>query len=261
MKEKTPKKSKFWSRRPWKITAIVTAITGLFASSSLAFTLGDVNNWTTSVWKDLNSEQGLLTQFRKASAEFNAEMKNFTGMSEAVVAAITGEGGQLIPDKTKQEVEQKAAANSPLGAATAQGVAAAAVSAKAASNILDESGQKFDSARIKAAISTAQESTATAKKVSDTGLSVQNAQSSQDVLKGLAKQLGDQSKINDAQVQLSLSIASDIQKTKEQAAATNLSLSEISKHQQGERQKQIINENRQGISSAKSQYKNIVSGM
>jgi hypothetical protein len=261
MQENTPKKLKFWQRRPWKIGAIVTAITGLFASSSLAFTLGDVNNWSTSVWKDLNSEQGLLTQFRKASAEFNAEMKNFTGMSEAVVAAVTGEGGQLIPEKTKENVEKKAAADSPLGAATSQGMAAAAGSAWAANNILSDSGQKFDAARLKVAISKAQESTTTAKKINETGLAVQSAQSSQDVLKGLAKQLGEQSKINDSQVQLLLSIASDLQKNKELGAATNNSLSEMAKHQYGERQKQIINENLQGISSAKSQYRNINSGL
>jgi hypothetical protein len=157
-------------------------------------------------------------------------------------------------------VEKKAAADSPLGAATAQGMAAAAGSAWAANNVLSASGQKFDSARLKAAISTAQESTTTAKNVNETGVAAQSAQSSQDVLKGLAKQLGEQSKINDAQVQLSLSIASDSQKIKEQAAATNNSLSEMFKHQQGERQKQIINENLQGISSAKSQYRNINSG-
>jgi hypothetical protein len=256
MQEKSKRSVKFWRSRPWRIAAITTLLTGLFAATSLAENLGQ---WTNSILTQLKSNKAILDQFTKVSQEFNNDMKNITGITDLAIAAITGKAGQLVPDKTKKEIEKKASSN-PIGVALSQGSGAVATGAKASDSVLSESAQEADLKKATDMIAATKESGLLADDIGAVNKDVQRSQSSQDVLKGLAEQNVYRSQIDAAQVQLLLSIATDLQKNKQQSAALNQSLSELLKYQQGERQKQSLAENEHAKSAAIKDFRNMTQG-
>jgi hypothetical protein len=246
---KNSTKSKY---RSWKIAAIAALFIGLFASSAKAI---NVQQWTSTVLTQL---KGNVEKLTKISQEFSTSLQNVTGITETAIAEITGQMGQLDPSTSKQKIEEEAGTDSPIGVAIRQGSAAAATSANAGDKVLRKESQKADKEKIDTLVKTADESIDFANSTVSIGEDAQTLSSSQDVLKALARQNSNRAKIEAAQVQIALATATDAQQLKEQLAASNQSISEGLKQQQGERQKRLIIENEQSQSSIRSQYNNMV---
>jgi hypothetical protein len=250
---KNPKKNSTKSKyHAWKIAAIATLFIGLFASSAKAI---NVQQWTSTVLTQL---KGNVEKLTKISQEFSTSLQNVTGITETAIAEITGQMGQLDPSTAKKKIEEEAGTDSPIGVAIRQGSAAAATSANAGDKVLRKESQKADKEKIDNLVTTADESIDFANSTVSIGEDAQTLSSSQDVLKALARQNSNRAKIEAAQVQIALATATDAQQVKEQLAASNQSIAEGLKQQQGERQKRLIIENEQSQSSIKSQYNNMV---
>jgi hypothetical protein len=243
---------------PWKIGAIITLIIGFFSPAAMA---NGFQQWTSSVLEQLKGNAtigGMFAEFSRISEEFNNDLKSATGLTDADISAIMGDLGQLDPTKAAEKFERAAAASSPLGEAMSHSSAAAAIAAKASDTVLSEDAQKFDKKTLENLLQTAEQSVTFANSVGETGAAAQSEESSQNILKALASQNTDQARISAAQAQMLLSVATDAQKAKMQAAATNEAMSEMLTNEQRKAQKQLITENEQSQASLISQYRNIV---
>lgn len=242
---------------PWKIAAIATVMIGLLSPNALAVNL---QQWSSSLLEQLKGNGtvgGILAEFTRISQAFNDELKNITGITDAAIAQIKGELGQLDPTTAKEEIEENVGVDSPIGQTLNQGKAAAATSALAADKVLNKEAQRFDKEKLDDLLNTAEESATFANSAESIGTQAQSATSSQDVLKALAAQNNHRAKIEAAQVQMSMSVAFDLQEIKTQMAASNQSMSEMLKYQQGERQREMLIENEQTQASLREQFNNM----
>jgi hypothetical protein len=240
-----------------KIAAIAALMVGLFTPQARAINL---QQWSSSLLAQLKGNSavgGILAEFTRISQSFQDELKNMTSVTDEAIAQIRGELGQLDPTTAKTEIEERVGADSPIGQTLNQGKAAAATSALAADKVLNKEAQRFDKEKLAGLLTTTEESAQFANNTESIGTQAQSAISSQDVLKALAAQNNHRAKIEAAQVQMSMSVASDLQEIKTQMAASNQSMSEMLKYQQGERQRQLLTENEQTQASLREQFNNM----
>jgi hypothetical protein len=247
---------KIWSfgkLRSWKVGAIAVLIFGLFSSQAKA--------WTNPFLDQLIGTGGLLEQLTKISEAFNKELRNITGITNEAIAQITGELGYFDPDKAPDKIEPPATLADPLQGVINTGMSEIATSRQAGSRILSSATQKFDKDRITNLTTAAKESVTLATEVDTVGTGAQNQQSSQEILKAMAKQNINISKIMADNVQMSLAGATDSQQSKMQLAALNQVMATVAEQGRSARQNQILQENKASLAAIVGNSKNMSAGL
>jgi hypothetical protein len=203
---------KHFSKKAAATTVLVLGFTALGATQAKAIDLKNLLN-------NISTVTNAIQNFKNVADNFSSVITNISGFTD--VQSIVGVLGQFAPDKAMNAVDKKLNAADP-GGGTTFGTTAQATTNLAANQVLSEPAQE-STQKVQTEIT---ELNTASKDVSDfvydKSNDVQGLSSTQDVLKGISRQLSGQADISAAQVRLAVFQNNSTQTLLTQVAAANL---------------------------------------
>jgi hypothetical protein len=243
---KNERSKAFWSTRVGKVliggvVAIGTSILGtLSANASLLDEL-----------KQFNSN--ILKQFSIASEALATNINNYTNIAIGDVKDLVGQWGQYDPTLLVKKI---ADSKSPQDYSNDVLEAGRAANALSAGQVLSKAAQDNAAQIQKKNTELNSNTVALADDVFNLGEEAQSSQSSQEILKKIARQMSGQTDINASLMQMSVLNANSNQELKMQTAAINQGIASNLEQEQGKNQKESIKELRESLSQVRSQWNN-----
>jgi hypothetical protein len=260
--KKSTRKSKFSLKiRPWRIAVLTTLIMGVFSSQAKAIdilqTISDVRRGANSLIEEFKNNPivgKIVGDLNSISTLFMPEIQRLTNLSNADADKIRGVLGQLTPTEAKKAVENQqqpgtatnTAADSKVSRTTSELAADQVISKEAQETnkkTLEEVSGLVDDAEYEASDSWANAEEA------------QSLSSSQDVLKSLSRQAGNQAALTAAQVRIAAFQNNNLQEIKTQLAASNQANASFEKRQEGKAQEEQIGKTSKSMSIVASKIK------
>jgi hypothetical protein len=229
----------------WKVGLLTTIITGLFSSRVLAL---DV----TSLLQQLRNNPvltSLVQELNKISTVFLPAIKNLIHLSDTDFNNITGVLGQMAPKETQEAVE-RTAAQSALNTSYYETIAAAVISEFTSNQALSKEAQEKNKGIAEVNQQLVDATTNTAADSQQIALDSESAQSSQDVLKNLSKQIASGSEQTAALSKLLAAQHAKTEETQVQLAALNQSQASLLKLQAGRDQEETLSNRNTRMASA-----------
>ncbi len=245
--KKDAKQSRFSLKsRPWKIAVITTLIMGMLASNARAIdifkTIGDVRNSANSLIEEFKRNtaiSSIITELNKVSTLFLPEIQRITNLSNADVDKIRGVLGQLTPTEAKNAVENQKAPGTATNTAT-ESTVASTTSTLSAEQVLSKEAQAANKKTLEEVSELVEDSEYEASDSWTNAEEAQSLSSSQDVLKILSRQAGNQAALTAAQVRIAAFQNSNLQEIKTQLAVSNQANASFEKRQEGKAQEEQI---------------------
>lgn len=262
MKKATTKKSSLVKARSWQIAIIVTMIVSGSASQASAFNLGqvvgDIRQQANSLIDQIRNNpaiSSILKEVNNITNLFGPEIQKITNISQEDLDKIKGVLGQLSPSETKEAVDNKKATPESAPTTLNQGKTALAASELAADRELSLAAQKIRKKNIEEVSQISDSTNSEVYESQTSAKQAQSANSSQDILKLLAKQSSNQSAILAAQVRLLALQNNNTQDLKTQMAVMNQANASFERRQEGEVQKKIIEQHEASVSTVKNKVR------
>jgi hypothetical protein len=244
------KKTSSTKARFWQIVIITTTIISGSATPSSAFTLGgivkEIKQGANSLIDQIRNAPGISDVLKKANeitTLFGPEIQKITNISQADFNKIQGVLGQLSPSAAKEAIDNKKTSPEAAPTTVHQGKGALAASELAADQELGLEAQKIRKQNIEEAAQLADGANTAAAASENSAQESQSANSSQNILKLLSKQSGNQAAILAAQTRLLALQHNNMQDVKTQMAVVNQANASFERRQEGEVQKKIIDQN------------------
>jgi flagellin-specific chaperone FliS len=243
---KNERSKAFWHTRVGKVliggvVVIGTSILGtLSANASL---LDELKQFNTNV----------LKQFSIASEALATNINNYTNIAIGDVKDLVGQWGQYDPT---QLVKKIADSKSPQDYSSDVLETGRAVNALSAGQVLSKEAQENAAQIQKENTELNSNTVALADDVFNLGEEAQLSQSSQEILKKIARQMSGQTDINASLMQMSVLNANSNQELKMQTAAINQGIASNLEQEQGKNQKESIKELRESLSQVRNQWNN-----
>jgi hypothetical protein len=236
----------FWNTRVGKVliggaVAIGTSILGTL--SAKAGLLEELKQFNSNV----------LKQFSIASEKLATNINNYTNIAIGDVKGLMGEWGQYDPDKLAKKVAASKSAQDYSNDVLESG---RAVNALSAGQVLSQEAQA-NAAKIQKENTELNKNTvALADDVFKLSEEAQSSQSSQEILKKVARQLSRQTDVSASLMQMSVLNANSNQELKMQTAAINQGIASNLEQEQGKNQKESIKEMSESLALIRTKLNN-----
>jgi hypothetical protein len=234
--------------RLWTIGIITTLMVGGFSSNAHAInilqTINDLKKGANSLIEEFKKNPAvvsIVTKLNDISTIYMPEIQKITNLSNADADKIKGVLGQLTPKEAAQAVENQAKQQPTTTTNTStDSKVSTATTTIAAQQGLSKEAQEANKKVSEEVSGLVDDSEATAFDSTSSADEAQYLSSSQDVLKVLSRQAGNQSAMTAAQVRIAAFQNSNLQEIKTQLAASNQANASFEKRQEGKAQEEQI---------------------
>ncbi len=234
--------------RLWVIGIITTLMIGGFSANAHAInilqTINDLKKGANSLIEEFKNNPAvasIVTKLNDISTLYMPEIQKITNLSNADADKIRGVLGQLTPKEATQAVDNQAKQQPSTTTNTStDSKVSTATTTTAAQQGLSKEAQEANKKVSEEVSGLVDDSEATAFDSTSSADEAQYLSSSQDVLKVLSRQAGNQSAMTAAQVRIAAFQNSNLQEIKTQLAASNQANSSFEKRQEGKAQEEQI---------------------
>jgi hypothetical protein len=234
--------------RLWIIGIVTTLMIGGFSSNAHAINIlqaiNDLKKGANSLIEEFKNNPAvvsIVTKLNDISTTYMPEIQKITNLSNADADKIKGVLGQLAPKEAKQAVDNQAKQQPSTTTNTStDSKVSSATSTIAAQQGLSKEAQENNKKVSEEVSGLVDDSEATAFDSTSSADEAQYLSSSQDVLKVLSRQAGNQAAMTAAQVRIAAFQNSNLQEIKTQLAASNQANASFEKRQEGKAQEEEI---------------------
>jgi hypothetical protein len=234
--------------RLWAIGIITTLMVGGISSNAHALnilqTINDLKKGANSLIEEFKKNPAvvsIVTKLNDISTLYMPEIQKITNLSNADADKIKGVLGQLTPKEAKQAVDNQANQQPSTTTNTStDSKVSSGITEIAAQQGLSKEAQEANKKVSEEVSGLVDDSEATAFDSTTSADDAQYLSSSQDVLKVLSRQAGNQAALTAAQVRIAAFQNSNLQEIKTQLAASNQANSSFEKRQEGKAQEEQI---------------------